>query len=601
MRTDARTIRRTLRFAAARLRAKGFGWRQVVTAAGLAVALPVLSACSTWTPDRELVQLTQAGRYAEARGNLLADAPTSVRHPEYALTALRLGMLDLAEGQAAAAEQPFIATYDVLRRQGVNPDETLGIFFQDEERLIYWKGEPFEQAMAYAYFAVQLAMVRDWFNARAAASQSLFLLKSFERATGTENPTPEQIAEAAADAEADAEDDGRRARDDDGFDDYLQRGYVPERTNFVPGYMMQGLAVFAGGSTPEDLMLAQDSFARAIEYAPQLEPLVDDILAGRVNTIFWVDAGLGPAKVRYGPSGSLSRFTPVDRSTESPIVLTRPGFGGSRSSPVAADLNEYAADHRWRGLESARQAKQALGEARATGGVALAAISDDGTTQLVGLGLALVGALQSGGAAADVRYVEIMPQRVYFVGARIEGADETVTLRVRGRPGSTVTLAALDPPERDQRVQVRYVRLPSGSAPKAWASSGMVLYGNERFEGDVPGDGLPYIMGGTCVRPPTAEALARYRAAGNLRDLTLTELENLYRSEGVTWTLGDQRGLARTHVVEGGDSLIAPLAGTTGYARLFGQTHPRYRPRSEALKRFLAERFDARASTRSFD
>lgn len=551
--------------------------------------------------DGTLRTLVDAGEFGLAREHLLErGVERRLGQAEYLLDRARVGTVLLLDGMPEYADEPLSQTYEILRRQGIN-DGRRGREVLINEDLRYWKGEPFEQAMAYAYFAVQLAMVRDWFNARAAASQSLFLLKSFERATGTENPTPEQIAEAAADAEADAEDDGRRARDDDGFDDYLQRGYVPERTNFVPGYMMQGLAVFAGGSTPEDLMLAQDSFARAIEYAPQLEPLVDDILAGRVNTIFWVDAGLGPAKVRYGPSGSLSRFTPVDRSTESPIVLTRPGFGGSRSSPVAADLNEYAADHRWRGLESARQAKQALGEALATGGVALAAISDDGTTQLVGLGLALVGALQSGGAAADVRYVEIMPQRVYFVGARIEGADETVTLRVRGRPGSTVTLAALDPPERDQRVQVRYVRLPSGSAPKAWASSGMVLYGNERFEGDVPGDGLPYIMGGTCVRPPTAEALARYRAAGNLRDLTLTELENLYRSEGVTWTLGDQRGLARTHVVEGGDSLIAPLAGTTGYARLFGQTHPRYRPRSEALKRFLAERFDARASTRSFD
>jgi hypothetical protein len=136
----------------------------------------------------------------------------------------------------------------------------------------------------------------------------------------------------------------------------------------------------------------------------------------------------------------------------------------------------------------------------------------------------------------------------------------------------------------------RYARLNAASEAPEWAHSGIVRYANPHHEQPVAGDHLPYIMGGTCTRPPTPGTLARYRAEGSLTDVSLEKLQNLYRAEGITWRLGDQRGLPTTHILEGGTSLIAPADGTAGYARLFCQLHPPYEPKSEQLKRFMRQR-----------
>lgn len=48
-------------------------------------------------------------------------------------------------------------------------------------------------------------------------------------------------------------------------------------------------------------------------------------------------------------------------------------------------------------------------------------------------------------------------------------------------------------------------------------------------------------------------------------------------------------GPPRTHVLDGGTSLTAPLPGTAGYARLFGQEHGPYRPRSDEVRRMVEQ------------
>jgi hypothetical protein len=66
--------------------------------------------------------------------------------------------------------------------------------------------------------------------------------------------------------------------------------------------------------------------------------------------------------------------------------------------------------------------------------------------------------------------------------------------------------------------------------------------------------------------------------------MTTVDLENLYREEGIALTVEDQQGRSRKHILEGGDSLVAPLPGTAGFARLFDQMHPPYQPRSQAVQ-----------------
>jgi hypothetical protein len=194
---------------------------------------------------------------------------------------------------------------------------------------------------------------------------------------------------------------------------------------------------------------------------------------------------------------------------------------------------------------------------------------------------------------ADTRHLELLPQRTYIVPVNITSRGSVVTLQVQGDPGSRMVLAAVSPPEDGERLQLRYVRLSNGrgGAP-AWATSGRIVYANDATEERVAGDGLPFILGGRCVRTPSAETMARYHGAGNLTNMTASDLENLYREEGITLRWEDNVGRSRKHILEGGDTLVAPEAGTAGYARLFGQEHPAYRPRSKAVRE-LAEQIAA--------
>jgi hypothetical protein len=141
---------------------------------------------------------------------------------------------------------------------------------------------------------------------------------------------------------------------------------------------------------------------------------------------------------------------------------------------------------------------------------------------------------------------------------------------------------------------LRYVRLVQDHAAARWAASGEVYYSNPH-SGDLPRPGpgalnFPYVIGGNDVRPPTEDVLWSYRNAGWLRDYSLGQLQELYRAEGIyhdARASGDGVRIGR-HVLEGGDSLVAPVPGTTGFARLFGQRHPPYPARSDYVQREAA-------------
>ena len=352
---------------------------------------------------------------------------------------------------------------------------------------------------------------------------------------------------------------------------------------------MRGLGRWAGAIELGDSSFereARDNFRKAVEYAPALEPVVEAVLSGEANTVLWVDYGKGPEKVRTGYAGALAEFRTGSSGTRSngAGLSVRVDGSGVRTFEVAADFNDYATDHRWRSNSGLRQTKAAIGGALLYGGLFFASQADSWEEVVAGLVSAGLGALARESAAADVRHLEVLPQRSYFVALRVDEPDTAVALQVENRPGSRLVLPGLGPPAPGSPLTFRYVRLNRGSPPPAWATRGKVAWANDHT-GSVDGGDLPFVLGGRCVRAPSAEVLAEYHAAGNLTELSLVDLENLYRAEGLTWVLSDQNGVSRTHVLEGGTSLIPPALGSTGFARLFCNTdHPSYVPRSDELR-----------------
>ena len=84
---------------------------------------------------------------------------------------------------------------------------------------------------------------------------------------------------------------------------------------------------------------------------------------------------------------------------------------------------------------------------------------------------------------------------------------------------------------------------------------------------------------------PSIDALNRYQQAGRLRGMTLSDLEGVYRGEGVVLQRSEiEAERAGRHILEGGNTLDCPLPGTAGYARLFCQDHGAYQPRSPRVR-----------------
>lgn len=528
------------------------------------VLLHVLGGCATEPLSGRMLRAADSGSYGTVRVALEQRLTDDRSDRNFVLDRARLLVLTLADGSPDQAEEVANETFDLLRLQGLNADRTTASVVLHEGVRI-WKGEPFEQALSFHYIALQKAMRGEWDNARAAAQSSLFLLRDFGDNEKGERLSSVEIARRAALEER------RKASEGDYFD----HGYAAVKTDFAPGYLMNALAARALGREDE----ASDHFREAATIDPRLEGLVHELR--RCNTVFVVDYGRGPRKAAYGPDNAFSRFEPMRRSDGRGLLLRQAGAGNA-AWPAVSDVNQMATSHRWNNLEDVRSAKSTIGSALLIGGTSVAMMSDNRDAQWIGLGVALAGAIMKASAVADTRHLEFTPQRIYFVPATITERGTTVELEVEGDSTSRMTLAGLNPP-RAGGLQLRYVRMPSLGG-QAWAVAGRPLYRSASYDEPVEGDDMPFILGGRDVSLPTAVAMDRYHRAGNLTDMTSVELENLYRAEGIALSVEDQRGRGRAHVLEGGDSLVAPLAGTAGFARLFGQLHPPYRPRSQELK-----------------
>lgn len=532
------------------------------------------------------------GEYGAARTRLFARTQGSIRSSDNLLDRVRLLLVDLADGQPRAAETNANQIYETLRTQGINADRTVAsVVFGEGVR--FWKGEPFEQALAYTYIAMQKAMIGDWGNARAAAEGSLFLLRDFGQNAQGRRLSQEEIARRAADR----------------GDQYLE-SYQTRDSDFALGYFLSGVSSLAIG----DAEGAGERLAQAVALQPDLADAVEAIQSGRANTILVVDFGLAPTKIATGPSGAISAYEVNTWSDRSSLSVSVDGQAAG-SFPIAADVNAMAADHSWRNLEDVRVAKAVIGQGLIVSGAVVAGASDDQDTQLVGLAMILAGIAASATASADTRHNELLPQRVYVAAVQVDEPDTALRLDVRGRDSSPMTLLGVDPPA--DRFQLRYIRMNAPGAAPAWATSRNIYFASDSYDGPVamissrtepdakldqgsttisPLADLPYILGGQDLSTPTHAALARYQHAGYLPNYTLADLTNLYRAEQITLTPEDQMGMAGRHILEGGSSLVAPLPGTAGFARLFQVPRPAYRPRSAELRdaaRAERERLDA--------
>ena len=488
----------------------------------------------------------------------------------YLLNRLRLMMLTLAEGYVESNENTVQELFDLLRRQGLNRDKTVASVLLNED-LKTWKGEPFEQAMAFCYIGVHYATLGDWGNMRAATENSIFYLRDFGWQGGDGGGGAAMTAERFAKEMAAGE-----IEEDD---------YRVVESNFTLGYLLNAVANQQLGRVRQ----AEEGYADVVKLDPRLAPLVRRFKGGGYNAVLVVDYGLGPEKVGAGPDRAVAEFVPVDPSGEEPLVV-RVGMVEERY-PWVLDLNTIATDLMWNNLEDMRLAKSYIGSALMVAG---AAVADSGSkrdsekSQYLGYGLMVAGLFAKAGAHADTRYCEVMPQRVYVVPVSVPEGGGSVTVAVEGRAGASVTVADVPGPVGGG-VALRYVRLPSGLYDLAsWAGTGEVRYGNV-YRPDAGERRYPYILGGDSVLPPTYRSLGRYQEAGYLRGMTLSALQDLYRAEDIEWESRPGRAPKR-HVLEGGRSLVAPLPGTVGYTRLFCNEWPAYVPRSRALRRFLADR-----------
>lgn len=531
------------------------------------------------------------GEYGRARVAVSENMTQDRADRMYMLDRMRLGVLTLADGYPDLAAPVFEEVYEVLRTQGINRDKTVASVVLNED-IKFWKGEPFEQAMAMFYYSIQQAMQGQWDNARAAAGNSLFKLRDF-----SENPDERidtlTIARRALEYEraiARGEDpDQARWQSQDG--DYLNSGYAVRDSNFTLGYLMAGLANLQLARHDE----ARDYFALTSQINPAVESLCQTLLDGPYNTLLVVSYGMGPQKIGYGPDQALAKFTPRYPSDDRPLSVDVNGrLAGT--FPIVCDLNTMAADHMWNNLEDVRLAKSSLGTALLIGSVIAHDVgrrSDSHTARNVGYGMLLAGLLMKAGAHADTRYCDVLPQRVYVVPVQIGAGDDLIGLHIQSLEVTRMVLAGLSPPPAGQ-VQLRYVRLVSpqpgaGQGPAAvWAASGQIYYSND-VTGLKDGPQVPYVLGGQCVRTPKYPVLLSYQEGGALGSTTITQLQEAYRAEGVSFDTGDYTGPAQLHILEGGRSLVMPMAGTAGFARLMGQVHSPYQPRTEALGRLTIQ------------
>ena len=546
--------------------------RSIARSAFLAIAGLAIGTGCVAKPDVPLQQLAFKGEYGMAREHAAKNifvpknGKAELSDRQYILSRMRLALMVMSDG--VTNEDPvFTEIYERLSQQGIN-DKNRGAARLINEDIQQWKGEPFEQAMMLSYLSMYYASQGSWDNARAAATSSQFRLKDFGAKDGRKKTNEEVVREAA---EAD------KAKGGEG-DQYFNNYQVRE-TDFALGILLDAIANQQIGRADE----ANSKFAAIAKIRPDLTELTEELAKGGYSDLLVVSWGQGPQKIGTGPDRAIAAWQFMSPSDAGRLNVTIAGLS-PKAYPLVTDVNQMSQDHAWNSLQDMRKAKSVVGSVMVGAGVGVAAYGAqqrDTGTAVAGLLIAAAGAGLKAGAHADTRYCDVMPQRFYIVPIK-RGKPSNIELEVEGFPASHMTLTGLVPPAKGQPASLRYVNLVTQvpAAPE-WAASGQLIYNNDARPTQVSKP-FPYILGGDCVRKPSQAALNYYQKSGYLEGMSVSELEELYRGEGIVWE--GPEALRSRHVLEGGKSLETPLAGTAGFARLFGQPHPAYAPRTGAVR-----------------
>lgn len=555
--------------------------------ASLVLSCAFATGCSSYKGDAKLMSSMNSGEFGLAREGAIATSPSSPKDKSFILGRTKVLIASMADGVPQSTEGNVDELYDLLRTQGVNEGLDVGIasVLTTEANATVWKGEPFEQAMGYAYIAAFDGTQGGWGNVRAAASNSIFLIRDFsdsiERGEdileNEEVPANDQ-EQALANREAIIADTQERSGDEE--EEGLEFDLV--ESDFELGYMLQAIASDQLDDTSE-----RDEHLRALQrISPRFRDMTNQIRRGSYNTVVFASYGLGPEKYGDGYDQVIEMYRPRTPSGDERLaVRTR---GRAHSFPVATDINRLALDTRWTNLEGMRRAKSIVGTAMVGTGAVIAARADSVEEALVGGFIALGGLLAKESAKADTRHCEILPQRTYIALLNIApGTRSRVEFEIEGIPQTRLVLPDVPGPARESDDAVfHYLRLSSGT--EAWRTNATPVYANDHSDWGGPPT-LPYILGGRCMRTPTPDLMSGYHAAGLPSGVTFDELMEMYRDEGIViadLTPGLELG---RHIAEGGNALYTPSPSSAGFARIYCQEHSPYQPKGGLVRTLMDE------------
>ena len=528
---------------------------------------------SSGVPRYQVVGPYYQHRYPAARDAVRPYAADR-RSQDVVLDNLRLGLASMADGDLDESERALLTAYEYLISGGVNePDRVIGSTVLHEGTRV-WKGEPYEQAMAFYYISALYMMRGDWENGRAAAANSLFALRDFKAAD------MEQIGERAARAER------------TGRGDYLQSGWEKVQSEFTLGYLLAAANYVLMGQRED----ATRMFAEVRRLRPDLAALVDTLESGEYDTLLLIDSGRGPRKDAYGPDGSLVRYVPDGRRTE-PLTLNIAvdGQGVMTGSPVV-DLWTLSQHPRWWSLEGMRKAKSAMGNVLLVGGLAATSVGSHARSEeamYAGLGAAALGLAMKATSGADVRHLEVLPRGVFVAPLKLGSEPRDIAIDIRGPGGSRAVWHDIRG-RSPGNPAVHYLRMhdAGGTGMPRWSDTRLYSLSAEQYrEGD-----RPWLMGGSDLTPPGPAILGAYHESGVLPRVRLEELIDAYRAEGLYFQPGPQGRSGKEalepalyrHVVEGGSAYWQPQPGTHLYQRLTRLPHTSYVPRSQAMQSIIS-------------
>src|SRR5215216_570164 len=127
--------------------------RQFLVIAALAGVF-ILGGCAQYRRDESLVWQMKQGQFGYVRDSLRVQRTRNTNDRNFVLDRMKQVIVSLADGAPQSSEGTVDYLYDWLRTQGLNADKTVSSFMGTEMGARIWKGEPFEQAMAYSYIAM---------------------------------------------------------------------------------------------------------------------------------------------------------------------------------------------------------------------------------------------------------------------------------------------------------------------------------------------------------------------------------------------------------------------------------------------------------------